>query len=439
MAPTRPQSPGTPPRAVYIVDGVRSPFLKFRGRPGPFTAADLGVYSARPLLLRQPFGADTLDEVITGCVGPAPDEMNIARIIALRAGCGAKVPAWTVQRNCASGLQALDCAYRNIARGDGELVLAGGVEVMSHAPLLLARPMVHWLADWRSAGGLGERLKVLGRLRPTMLVPVVGLLKGLKDPVAGLSMGQTAEILAFEFGISRERMDAYALASHQRLGQAQEAGRLGEIEVIYDRDGQPYGRDDGLRPDTSLERLAALRPVFDRPYGLITAGNSAQVTDGAAWLILASEAALTRHGLEPLARVVDTHWAGVAPQRMGLGPVHATVPLLTRHGLSAEAIDYWEINEAFSAQVLACLEAFKDPRYCQREFGLDRALGEIPPERLNVDGGAIALGHPVGASGARIVLHLAQVLRRERARLGVATLCIGGGQGGAMLIENLQD
>jgi acetyl-CoA C-acetyltransferase len=437
MAQTRTQSPGTS-RAVYIVDGARSPFLKVKGRPGPFTAADLAVYSARPLSLRQAFGADAFDEVIVGCVGPAPDEMNIARIIALRIGCGAKVPAWTVQRNCASGLQALDCAYRNIARGDSDLALAGGVEVMSHAPLLLDQAMVHWLADWRSARGLGERLKALGRLRPGMLVPVVSLLKGLKDPVAGLSMGQTAEILAFEFGISRERMDAYALASHRRLGQAQEAGRLEEIEVIYDPDGHQYARDDGLRPDTSLERLAALKPVFDRPYGLVTAGNSAQVTDGAAWLVLASETALGRHGLEPLARIVDTQWAGVAPERMGLGPVHATVPLLMRHGLSAERIDYWEINEAFAAQVLACLEAFRDRQYCNREFGLDQALGEIPPERLNVDGGAISLGHPVGASGARIALHLARVLRRERARLGVATLCIGGGQGGAILIENLQ-
>jgi acetyl-CoA C-acetyltransferase len=437
MTQIRTQSSGSP-RTVYIVDGARSPFLKVRGRPGPFTAADLAVYSARPLLLKQPFGADALDEVVAGCVGPGPDEMNIARIISLRIGCGAKVPAWTVQRNCASGLQALDCACRNIARGDTDLALAGGVEVMSHVPLLLGQAMVHWLADWRSARRLGERLKALGRLRPSMLVPVVGLLKGLKDPVAGLSMGQTAEILAFEFGISRDRMDAYALASHRRLSRAQKAGHLEEIEAIYTISGRHYAHDDGLRSDTSLERLAALKPVFDRPYGQVTAGNSAQVSDGAAWLVLASETALERHGLEPLARIIDSHWAGVDPQRMGLGPVHATVPLLMRHGLSAQRIDYWEINEAFAAQVLACLEAFRDPQYCNREFGLDQALGEIPQERLNVDGGAISLGHPVGASGARIALHLARVLRRERARLGVAALCIGGGQGGAMLIENMQ-
>jgi len=424
-------------RPVFIVDGSRSPFLKFRIRPGPFKAIELAVQTARPLLIRQRFEAGVLDEVILGCVAPGAEEMNIARVAALRMECGNDVPAWTVQRNCGSGLQAIDSAFRNIASGRADLVLAGGVEAMSHAPLLLQDKMVAWLAAWRAAG-TRQRLRLIATLRPSDLAPVSGLLKGLTDPVTGLSMGQTAENLAYRFGISREDMDAYACESHRRLHRVQETpGSLREIEVIYDRDGNAYDRDDGVRPDTTIDKLAALKPTFDKPFGKVTAGNSAQVSDGAAWLILASEAAVNRHRLNPSARIVDCEWTGLDPAQMGLGPVYAMAPLLARNALETTHIDYWEINEAFAAQVLACLAAAADAEYCRQELGLDSAPGEIPHERLNVDGGAIGLGHPVGASGARVVLHLMHVLERERALRGVAALCIGGGQGGAMLIKNL--
>jgi acetyl-CoA C-acetyltransferase len=423
-------------RAVFVVDGSRSPFLKARQRPGPFEAAELAVQAARPLLLRQPFDAAALDEVILGCVAPGPDEANIARVVSLRLGCGNRVPAWTVQRNCGSGMQALDSAYRNLSTRRANLILAGGVEVMSRAPLLWSEALVEWLADWRMAKS-PQRLALLGRLRPAHLAPVIGLLKGLTDPTTGLSMGQTAEVLAHRFRIGREQMDAYALESHRRLASAQDAGCLDEIEVAYDAQGNCYRQDDGVRVDASMDKLAALRPVFDRPFGDVTAGNSAQVSDGAAWLLLASENAVKTRNLAVLGRIVDCEWAGVDPAQMGLGPVHAVAALLQRHGLVADRIDYWELNEAFAAQVLACLAAWADTRYCMQELGLKQAVGEIARERLNVDGGAISLGHPVGASGARIVLHLLKVLQRNKAARGVATLCIGGGQGGALLIENM--
>lgn len=424
-------------RPVFLVDGSRSPFLKVRGRPGPFKAADLAVKAGAPLLLRQAFEATAFDEVIVGCVGPAPDEVNIARVVALRLGCGDQVPAWTVQRNCASGLQAVDCAYRNIASGRTDLALAGGVEAMSHAPLLFGEATAHWLADWNRAKNLSAKLKVLKHLRPGLFAPMIGLLKGLTDPVVGLSMGQTAENLAYRFGISRQAMDSYAVESHRRLSLAQQSGVLDEIEVIYDGKGNIYAQDDGTRPNSSVEKLATLKPVFDKRFGNVTAGNSSQVTDGAAWLILASEGALNKYRLEPMARIIDSQWAGVDPAQMGLGPVHAVVPLLRRQQVSADQIDYWELNEAFAAQVLACLAAWKSQQYCKNELGLDGSFGEIPHERVNLDGGAIALGHPVGASGARIVLHLLHVLKRNVGKRGVATICIGGGQGGAMLVENV--
>jgi len=422
-------------RPVYIVDGLRTPFLKVHEKPGPFRAADLAVSAGKALLARQSFTADELDEVILGCIIPGPDEVNIARVISLRLGCGKNVPAWTVQRNCGSGMQAIDSAAQNIAYGRADLILAGGTEAMSHAPVLLPPQTVELLGAWRQARSFGQRLQILSRLRPTHFDLIFGLLQGLTDPVVNLSMGQTAENLAKRFSISRERMDLYAMESHLRLAKAQDEGRMSEVEPLYGSDGTVYSQDDGVRRDTDMARLAKLKPVFDRPFGLVTAGNSAQVTDGAALLILASGDAVERHGLRVIGRVVDCEWAGVEPRQMGLGPVHAMAPILLRHGLKAEAIDYWEINEAFATQVLACLEAWQSSEYCDCELGLVQPFGAIPLDRLNVDGGAVAIGHPVGTSGARIVLHLLNVLARTGTQRGMAAICIGGGQGGAMLIE----
>ncbi len=428
------------PNPVYVVDGARSPFLKSRNRPGPFSAGDLAVQAGRALLSRQKFSPQELDEVILGCAAPSVDEVNIGRVAALRMGCGEKVPGWTVMRNCASGMQALDSGVNNILAGRSQLVLAGGVDALSRAPLLYNDTMVAWFSDLAAAKTAGQRAALFARLPFRQLIaPVIGIMKGLTDPMVGLLMGQTAENVAHRFGITREQMDAYAVRSHRRVAQAQDAGPLqpggGEVEALYDTKGNVYSLDDGVRRDASMEGLAKLKPFFDRKYGNVTPGNSSQITDGAAWLILASGEAVRRHGFSPIGRIVDSQWAGLDPAQMGLGPVHAATPILQRHGLGLDDLDYWEINEAFAAQVLGCLAAWKDEQYCKSQLGLDRALGELNVDKLNVDGGAVALGHPVGASGARIVLHMLKLLKRKNAKRGMASICIGGGLGGAMLLE----
>ena len=427
-------------KPIYVVDGARTPFLKSKNRPGPFAASDLATQAGRSLLMRQRFEPQELDEVILGCAAPSVDEVNIGRVAALRMGCGHKVPGWTVMRNCASGMQAIDSGISNILAGKSNLVLAGGVDALSRAPLLYGDKMVLWFSNLAATRSTGQRLAMFAKLPvKSLLAPVIGIMKGLTDPMVGLLMGQTAENLAHRFGITREQMDAFAVTSHQKVVKAQDAGYLapggGEVEALYEANGTAHSLDDGVRRDSSMQNLAKLKPFFDRKYGNVTPGNSSQITDGAAWLILASEDALKKYDLEPVGRIVDSEWAGLDPAQMGLGPVHAATPILKRHGLGLNDLDYWEINEAFAAQVLGCLAAWKDETYCREELGLDRAMGPLDEEKLNVDGGAIALGHPVGASGARIVLHLLKTLKRTGKKKGIASICIGGGLGGAMLVE----
>ena len=424
-------------RAVYIVDGSRTPQLKARGKQGPFSASDLAVQAGRPLLMRHDIDLKNLDEVILGCMMPSPDEANIGRVVALRLGVPQSVPAWTVQRNCASALQAIDSAFHNIADGHSDLVLAGGVEAMSRAPILHNDAMVDWLAGLMQARSPIQKIAQILKLRGKHLKPVIALIRGLTDPIVGLNMGQTAENIAYRFGITREQMDTFAVASHQRLAHAHDSGYLEEIEVLYDTKGKYYDHDDGVRRDSSIENLAKLRPAFDRKYGSVTAGNSAQITDGASWVLMASGEAVKKYRLSPIAKIIDTQWAGLDPSVMGMGPVHAMTPIMQRHNLSIDDIDYWEINEAFATQVLGCVAAWNEDEYCKTHLDLDKAFGEIPHDRLNIDGGGVSLGHPVGASGARIVLHLAKVLQRTKTKRGMASLCIGGGQGGALLMERV--
>lgn len=423
-------------RRVYIVDGTRTPFLRAGNEAGSFSAADLAVAAGRPVLARLPLPAANIDEAIVGTVIPAADEANIARIVALRLGCGNRVPAYTVQRNCASGLQALASAREHIALGISDIVLAGGTEAMSRAPVQWNAAMVRWLAAVMRARGPFGRLRAIAGLRRAYLKPVFTLLLGLTDPVVKLSMGQTAEMLAQRFGIDREEQDQYALQSHNRLAAAFDNGYMqDEVEALYEPRGSYYTEDTGLRRDSSVERLAKLKPVFDRKYGSVTAGNSSQVTDGAAMLVLASGEAVKRHELPVLGEVLDHVWAGVDPSEMGLGPVHAVAKLLQRNQLKMRDLTQVELNEAFAAQVLACQAAWDSADYARAELDINKAPGAVDPERLNPEGGAIACGHPVGASGARLVLHLLRALRRKGGGLGVATLCIGGGQGGAMLVR----
>lgn len=420
---------------VYVVDGCRTPYLKARGVPGKFTASDLAVQAGKTLLTRQDWARSAIGEVILGCIMPRPTEVNIARVVGLRLGLDESIPAWTVQRNCASGMQAIDNAMNDIRSGRHEVVLAGGTEAMSHAPLLFNDDMVKWFSGFMGAKTFSQKLKSLAGFRLGYLNPTIALICGLTDWVVDLNMGQTAEVLAKQFNISRLQMDEFSVQSHLRVVQAYAQQRMQEVIPLYGQDGIIYRQDDGFRADSSVEKLAKLKPAFDKKYGLVTPGNSSQVTDGAALLLLASAKAVKKYDLKILGSIIDCQWAALDPRLMGLGPIHAATPLLQKHNLTPADIDYWEVNEAFAAQVLACQAAWKDDQYCRDVLGLTQAFGELPTDRLNIDGGGIALGHPVGSSGARIVLHLLHILNRQKAKRGVASICIGGGQGGAMLIQ----
>ncbi|WP_092401668.1 MULTISPECIES: acetyl-CoA C-acetyltransferase [Candidatus Ichthyocystis] len=423
---------------VYIVDGLRTPFIKSRNVPGPFSASDLAVFSGRALFVRQPILPCQVDEVILGCAVPASDEPNISRYVAIRLGCGEKVPAWTVMRNCASGMQAIDSAFANILLGRGDVILAGGTDAMSRASIIFSRSMAEFFSRLSMSKSIMSRLSCLASFRPSFLKPVVGLLNGLTEPTTGELMGQTAENLAYKFGINRAQMDEYSVSSNVRAFEAHEKGVFdSEMSPIFDKDGALYDRDDGVRSDSSVDKLARLRPVFDRKYGNVTAGNSSQITDGASVMLIASEKAVEKFSLQPVARILNIEWAALSPSLMGLGPVYSISKLLKKSNLSLDDIGLWEINEAFAAQVIACLRALEDASFCHQEMLWDGALGSIPSDRLNIDGGAISMGHPVGASGARITLHLANAMRRLDVRYGVASICIGGGMGGAVLLEKV--
>ena len=423
-------------RPVYLVDGARTPFLKAEGKPGPFTPVDLAVQCGRPLLARQPFDRHIFDLVILGCVNVIADEMNPARVAALRLGMGEEMVAFTVQTNCGSGMQSIDTAFRYIQDGTHEMILAGGTEALSHAPLVLRQEAVEWMGALRAAKSPMQRAKAAAGIKPHYLKPVVGLERGLTDPITELNMGQTAEVLAHRFDIDRKTADAYAMESHHRLAHAQSEGWLNdEVMPAFDRDGAAYDHDTGVRPDSDMAGLAKPKPAFEPPFGKVTAGNASQITDGASWVIVASEEAVEAHGLTPMARIVDSEWSALDPSVMGLGPVLCSTPLAQRNGLGVADVDLWELNEAFAAQVLSCLAAWQDADFCRDVLGLEEAFGQIDRDDLNVDGGAISLGHPVGTSGNRIVLHLANAMQRRGDVKGIATECIGGGLGGAMLLE----
>ncbi len=417
---------------VFLVDAARTPFLKAKKR-GPLSAADFGVKAAQGLMARLPVPPDQLDQLIAGCVIPAPNEANIARLIALRLGCGYQVPAYTVQRNCASGLQAVDSAYQAIASGQSDLVMAIGTEAMSHAPFMASPAHMDWLYDLAYSRGMLASLLAILKLRFSWLFPQSSLLLGLKDPLFKLSMGQTAEIIADEFSIQREESDDFACYSHQRAAQAQLERELLPLLI----NNEWVNSDTGIRSDSDRTKLARLKPQFEK-HGQVTAGNSSQITDGASAILLASHEAVERWGLEPLATVGTCYWQALDPSHMGLGPAHSIAALMHDQKLSMGDIDLFEINEAFSAQVLACREALNNQDFCRKTLGLPDTLGLIPMDKLNVEGGAIALGHPIGASGARLVGHMAHLLQKRNLNRGVISLCVGGGQGGALVVNRWQ-
>jgi acetyl-CoA C-acetyltransferase/acetyl-CoA acyltransferase len=421
--------------AVWILGGVRTPFARAGTALRHLSAVELGRIAAGELLARHELEAGRLDEVILGnCAQPA-EAANLARVTALRAGIPERVPAVTVHRNCASGMEAVAEAASRIQLGRARLVLAGGTESMSRIPLQLPPGFGAWLDRLARAKGPRARLAAALRFRPALLRPRFALLDALQDPVCGLSMGETAEVLARELAIGRAAQDEFALRSHRLAVAARERLRE-EIAPVFPPPDCEIVRDDaGPREGQTLAQLGRLPPRFDRRHGTVTVGNACPVSDGAVALLVGDERNAGDWPLPPLGRVRDWAVAGLAPRRMGLGPVFAMARVLGQSGLTLEDIDLFEINEAFAAQVLACLAAARSTAFARAELDRDRALGEIPLERLNVNGGAIALGHPVGASGARLLLTLLLEMRRRGAKRGLAALCVGGGQGAAFVLE----
>jgi len=420
---------------VWILAGVRTPFAKAGSTLRRSPVYELGRVATSELLARQDVDPARLDEVIFGNCGNPAEAANVARITALLAGVPEPVPAVSVHRNCASGMEAVaDAAYR-IQAGAAKLVLAGGMESMSQMPLLFTPAYAEWLEGLMRAKTPLQKLGVLGRFRPGMLAPRIALAEGLTDYVCGLNMGQTAEVLSREFRIPRIDQDRFALASHQRAVAARERLRE-EIAPVFPAPGYEMVRDDvGPREGQTLEALGKLRPYFDRKNGTVTVGNACQVTDGAVALLIGDQVTAERWPVPPLGRIRSFAFAGLSPRRMGLGPVFAAARALHAAQLELSDCELFEINEAFAVQVLACMAAAKSEAFARDELSRTRPLGEFPLERLNVNGGAIALGHPVGASGARLLLTLLMELRRRRLRRGLASLCVGGGQGAAFVLE----
>lgn len=419
---------------IAIIDGLRSPVAKANGKLNDVSADTLGAIITKELVLRNNLKYEQFDEVIIGNVAQPANSANIARVMAIKAGFPQSTPAYTVHRNCASGMQSISSAIEKINSNQGDLYLVGGMESMSNIPLLYSDELRNLITKFTYARSLGEKLKLLATFRPSFLKPTVGLIAGLTDPISGKIMGITAENLANEFKISREEQDLYALNSHLKAQKAIESGRLkDEIHPIMTKNASIID-DDGIRFNQTIEALSKLNPIFDRLSGTVTAGNSSQVSDGACSMIVCTESKARELNLEPIGFIKDYAYAGLDAHRMGLGPVYATKKLFDKTGVTLKDIDLIELNEAFAAQVIANLKAFKSEEFCKKTFN-SSAIGEIDESILNVNGGAIAIGHPVGMSSARIVLTALKELKRRNNKLALATLCVGGGQGASFLLE----
>lgn len=428
---------------IAIISGYRSPMTKAQGALKKLTASELGARIVSEVVLRSKIDANKIDEVIIGNVAQPADSANIARIIAMKAGLPKHIPAFTVHRNCASGMEAFTTASSKILNNEAEIILAGGVESMSNIPLFYGKKMTEIFARLAKARSIGEKIAIIKDFRLSMLTPVIGLLEGLTDPISGLIMGCTAENVARDFQITRAKQDEFSLRSHILANQATNAGIFRqEIIAVFNNDennSQMIEEDEGIRKDQKIEDLQKLKPYFEKNTGTVTVGNSSQITDGACFAILVKESKakeiLGENSGEILGYLSDFAYAGVEPSRMGLGPVFATQKLFAKTKLNFKDIDLIELNEAFSAQVLGCLEAFNSEKFCQENFSNPKFFDKINHEIVNVNGGAIALGHPVGMSGARIIVHLLRELKRRGKNRGLASLCIGGGQGGACIVE----
>jgi acetyl-CoA C-acetyltransferase/acetyl-CoA acyltransferase len=420
---------------IAIVEGVRTPFAKAFGVLAEVPAQDLGVRVTQALFERGNVKPDQIDQVVFGNVGSPVDAANVARVISLQAGIPENRIAHTVNRNCASGMEAITNAARLLLLDEAQRVIAGGTESMSRIPLLYNDEAVAQYMHLAKARSAWERFRTLLSFRPRHFSPVPAVKLGLTDPVSGLIMGETAEVLADDFGITRQEQDEFALESHRRAVDAQKRGIFKpEIVPVKTKSGTEVSQDVGPRADQSLAALAKLKPYF-RKSGTVTVGNSCSITDGAAAVLLMTGEKARAEGRQPLGYLRAYNYAGLDPRRMGLGPIYATSKLLERTGLKLQDIDLIEMNEAFAAQVIANERAFASKEFAEKQLGRAEAWGVLDRSKLNVNGGAIALGHPVGATGTRLVITLLQELKRRGLRRGLATLCVGGGQGAALLLE----
>lgn len=421
-------------KPIYIVAGIRTPFTKMGTALASLSAVDLGQIATSQLLARTGLDPDIIDHVVFGCVGQPVDAANMARVVALRAGIPERVPAYTVHRNCASGFEAITQAAQMMAAEQAEVALVGGAESMSQIPLLFSHRAAQKFGKLMRAKSPLQKLSALASFRPADFKPRIGLQLGLTDPSCGLNMGETAENIARHYGISRAEQDAFSVQSHLKAVDARE--RLAaEICPVYLSNGHAVEHDNGPREGQTIEAQQKLKTVFDRKAGTVTPGNASQITDGAVALLMMTEDACQQHGYEPLGRLVGYSYVGCNPAEMGLGPVFAIDAAEKRYHLGPQDADLIEINEAFAAQVLGVMKASKSDEFAQQHLNRTSALGDIPIEKLNVNGGAIALGHPVGSSGARLALTALHELKRRNAKRALVSLCVGGGQGGALWLE----
>ncbi len=421
---------------IAIVEGIRTPLVKAWTFFDDIPAQRLGALCVRELLELTHLNPGSVDEVIFGSVAQSIEASNIARVISLYAGIPKQKRAYTVSRNCASGFESVTSAYEKIQCGLDEIVIAGGTESMSNIPLALGKDITKIILRFKKAKTAIEKIKALFGIRPGHFKPVSGLMLGLTDPVCGLNMGQTAEVLAKEFGIPRKKQDEFALMSHKRAVDGR--GKL-KSEIMAVATPPKFDivieDDTGPRENQSMEQLSKLKPIFDKSSGTVTAGNSSQITDGACALLIMKEEKAKQMGYEPIGYIRAYTYTGVEPRKMGLGPAYAIPKVLAKAALKLKDMDLIEINEAFAVQVLACLELLASKKFIEENSPSSEAAGEIDIEKLNVNGGAIALGHPVGMTGSRMILTLLKELKRRNAKFGLASLCIGGGQGGAIILE----
>ncbi|MEZ4816071.1 MAG: thiolase family protein [Bdellovibrionota bacterium] len=432
----------TPSRPAYIVTGIRTPFVKSGTQFAKVHAAELGRVALSEMLIRtgiplSEWGA-LVDEVIIGNTGNPADTANIARVIALRAGLDQRVSAYSVHRNCASALESISQAALKIWYGESDIMIAGGAESMSGMPLIYNNKANKFFETMNKARSLGDKAKAFSHIPvQDFLKPRIALMEGLTDPMCGVNMGQTAEVLAKEFQISRLTQDEFALSSHLKVAKAQVENFFKDeiAPVVLPHDPETVVENDiGPRANQTMEALQKLKPFFDKKHGSITAGNSSPITDGAAMVLVCSEDGLKKLGLSPQAMIRGYAFAGCDPLRMGLGPVFSTHKLLQKTGEKLSDFDVVELNEAFAAQVLACQMAMDSEKFCQQHFNTSK-IGSLNSEILNPNGGAIALGHPVGVTGTRIALTATRELKRRNKKKALVTLCIGGGQGGSMSLE----